>query len=235
MADDDKEDKKIPINSYTGGSDGIDLEGAYFKYKKSDATYDFYDQDGNSKCTGLSVGSSCSFVLDEDPDINWTITLTNPCSETEVSGNWSIPDSITGDGEGGTFTAQAGDVEDDAVVEDKSPQQDIVIYEVKSDHNRTFGAPLVGCYFSLEGNSGKYKLRGPNGKILHEGVTWNDTFKFTFDSQKWEMSSDILTLENKAKGRWKLLEGDEQEIDGGTFQAQAGGGVPEEAASRAGA
>jgi|SRR5687768_12346820 len=222
---DDNEDKKITIDSYLGDSDGEDLEGCYFKYKSSDATYDFYDKDSKSKCTGLTVGSSCSFTLDEYPGINWTITLTAPCTETEVNGSWSNTDSPTAD-EGGTFTAQAGGgVEDDAAVEAKPGQQDIIIFDVKSDHNRTFGAPLVGCYFSLEGKSGKYKLHGPNGKVLHEGVTWNDTFKFHFDSQKWEISSDIVTLENKAHGRWKLLEGDEQEVDGGTFQAQAGGGA----------
>lgn len=220
-------DKKITIDSYTGGANGADLEECYFKYKKSDANYDFYDKDSKSKCTGLTVGSSCSFTLDEYPGITWTITLTDPCSETEVSGSWSSDDgTISAETEGGTFTAQAGGgVEEDAVVEKESPQQDLIIYEVKSDHKRRFGAPLVRCYFSLEGKSGKYTLHAPNGKVLHEHITWNDTFKFKFDSQEWEMTSDILTLENKAHGRWKLLEGDEQEVDGGTFQAQAGGGA----------
>lgn len=241
MADDNpNEDKKITVDSYTGGNNGEDLEQAYFKYKKSDSTWDFYDKDNNSKCTGLVVGGSCSFTLDEYPGLTWTITLINPCSETEVNGDWSTTTEgglPTAETEGGTFTAQAGGggvEEEEAVVDEELPQQDIIIFEVKSEHDRTFGAPLVGCFFSLHGKSGKYQLHGPDGKVLHENVKSHETFKFKFDRQQWEMTIDIRTLEEKAHGRWKLLEGDSDEVDGGTFQAQAGGGA-DEAASYASA
>ena len=101
-------DKHIIIDSFTGGESGADLKGCYFKYNKSKETYDFHDKDGKEKCKDLSVGSGCSFDLDGQPHIQWTISLTPPCSELVVNGGWS--NTVGGDvgEEGGTFQAQAG-------------------------------------------------------------------------------------------------------------------------------
>ncbi|MCA1576838.1 MAG: hypothetical protein LC794_05670 [Acidobacteria bacterium] len=108
MADDlDNVDKKIVVDSFTGDPDGDDLKGCYFKYKKSDQTYTFHDKDDTAKCTDLTVGSGCSFSLDEYPGISWTITLVAPCTETVVNGTWENTDNPTAE-EGGTFQAQAG-------------------------------------------------------------------------------------------------------------------------------
>jgi hypothetical protein len=222
--------EKITIDSFTGGGDGDDLIDCYFKYKKSDETYTFHDKDDHSKCTGMTVGSTCSFTLDDFPGIDWTITLISPCAETEVNGNWTSDDGNEKTQEGGTFQAQdgggvpVGEGEDEEVDVEK-PHQDLVIHTIQSKKGTDFGDPLVGCSFTLAGNSGKYKFRDPDGGVLHPDVKWKDAFRFTYLDQKWELTSDIHTIEQKAHGSWVLLEGDlGQEVDGGTFQAQAGGG-----------
>jgi hypothetical protein len=117
MADTSTDDKKITIDSYTGSNDGEDLVDCYFKLKHDD-TYTFHDKDDHAKCSGMTVGSQCSFQLDEDPNITWTITLVAPCNAEVVNGSWNNDDPGIGAGEGGTFQAQAGggageDEEDD--------------------------------------------------------------------------------------------------------------------------
>jgi len=218
---------KIFVESFTGDSNGDDLIDCYFK-RKNDGTYDFHDKDGDhTKCSGLTVGStSPSFQLGDYPGINWTITLAEPCTDTEVNGNWTSDDGGPEQAEeGGTFNAQAGGgVEEDLAVEEAAEQK-IVIHSITSDHGhgRIFGGPLIKCYFLLKG-AGKYDLCDPLGGVLRSDITWDETFDFDYDAQKWRMTSHIHTIENKAHGRWVLLEGIEDEIDGGTFQAQAGGG-----------
>jgi len=216
-------DKKIPVQSYTGGGEGVDLIDCYFK-QKNDGTYDFHDKDDHTKCTGLTVGvTSPSFQLDEDSGIEWNITLEQPCSDTVVNGGWSADSGTAQDLEGGTFNAQAGGGGADDEDENKAAPQNIFIRNIKSHHGLTFGNVLKGCFFTLR-ESGKYDFCDPLGGVLKREVTWNDTFFFDFESQKWKMTSDIDTLKNKAHGSWELLEGIGDDIDGGTFQAQAGGG-----------
>src|ERR1044071_70619 len=145
---------KIFIDSFTGGSDGDDLLECYFK-RKHDGTYDFHDKDDHSKCSNLSVGSSCSFTLDEFPGITWTITLTNPCTDTEVNGNWSKTDgAFQDDGENGTFTAQsgggAGEGGDEGVDEESErilPLEDIQIKHVFLQDRTPIDNALLGCFF----------------------------------------------------------------------------------------
>ena len=214
-------DKKIIVDTYTGGSNGDDLIDCYFKLKNN-GTYDFHDKDDHTKLTGLTLNTASSaFELDEFPGVSWTITLTSG-SETEVSGNWnSQSDDNTQDG--GTFQAQAGGGVDEEM-EAENAQQNIIIHKITSKNGTDFGDVLVNCSFELAGNSGKYKFKDPDGGVLHEEVTWADKFRFEYLSQKWELISDIHTIEGKAHGDWTLLEGDDDEVDGGTFQAQAGGG-----------
>jgi hypothetical protein len=227
---------KIFVDSYTGGSDGGDLIECYFKYKKSDSTYDFHDKDDHTKCTGLTVGSSCSFQLDEDPDLTFTITLTSPCTETEVNGTWSVPDAARrqpgGDTEGGTFQAQGGGAAGEDV--DEAAGQKIIIHHVHSKHGLSFGTPLKNCFFALRDN-GTYDLCDPLDGVLKQGVTLDQEFFFQYASQDWKMTTDYRPGEKILHGSWSLLEGDSDEIDGGTFQAQAGGGGMEENAYSANA
>lgn len=108
MINDDDKKKPIIIDSFTGGQSGADLKGCYFKYKATSDSYDFHDKDDKEKCKDLKIGSGCSFTLDENPDIIWTIGLTPPCTEIIVNGSWG--NTVGGDvgEEGGTFQAQAG-------------------------------------------------------------------------------------------------------------------------------
>ena len=97
----------IIIDSFTGGASGADLKGCYFKLQ-GNGTYDFHDKDGKEKCKDLTIGTGCSFTLDEFPDIHWTITLIPPCSELVVNGGWSNNVRTDVGEEGGTFQGQAG-------------------------------------------------------------------------------------------------------------------------------
>lgn len=218
---DTNNDKKIVVDSFTGGTDGGDLIDCYFKVE-NDGTYDFKDKDDHTKCTGLSVNSGCSFQLG---GLEWTITLTSPCSDTEVNGSWTAQGpSIKGEQEGGTFQAQAGGgVEDQVEDEDEAVGPKIPIHHIHSDHGTDYGEQLKHCYFVL-GDSGKYKLHDPDDGVLHSEITSNETFFFKYKSQQWEMTVDLNSFKNRGHGSWKLLSGISDEIDGGTFQAQAGGG-----------
>lgn len=215
--------EKIYIDSFTGGNDGDDLIDCYFKFKSSDSTYTFHDKDDHSKCTGLTVGSSCSFTLDEFPGITWTITLTNPCTASEVNGDWT---SVTAENtqEGGTFQAQdGGGVEEEPEVEDDGEGRKYHIHHIHSEHGTGFGEQLKHCYFELDGDE-TYALHDPDDGVLKSGITPDEAFFFTYLSQDWEMTVTISLVKKEGHGDWKLLVGISDEIDGGTFQAQAGGG-----------
>src|SRR5690349_23677452 len=171
---------KITVDTFNGDSDGGDLIDCYFKLKH-DGTYDFHDKDDHTKCTGLTVGTpSPSFQLDEFPDIDWTITLVNPCTSTEVNGDWfSESDESTQDG--GTFQAQSGGgIEEDEDDDAETAQQNIIIHEITSKNGTDFGDVLLNCSFELAGSSGKYKFKDPDGGVLHEQLTWTDKFRFEY-------------------------------------------------------
>ena len=214
-------DNKIVVDSFTGGTDGDDLIDCYFKVK-NDGTYDFKDKDDHTKCTGLSVNSGCSFQLG---DLDWTITLTAPCTDTEVNGSWTAQSrSMAQSEEGGTFQAQAGGgAEGEVEDEDKAVGPKIVIHDIHSDHGTDYGEQLKHCYFRLD-DAGKYKLYDPDDGVLHSEITWDQTFRFEYKSQEWQFTVDLNSLKSKGHGSWKLLGGISDEVDGGTFQAQAGGG-----------
>lgn len=232
---------KIYVDSYTGGSDGDDLVECYFK-QKHDGTYDFHDKDDHTKCTNLSVGSSCSFTLDEEPGITWTITLKSPCSATEVNGNWSNTDGSGGfgdDGESGTFTAQSGGVpvegrgEDVAGAPDRIlPLEQIQIIEVfLEDHTRIDNA-LLNCFFAPQGPSGDYVLFEDNGEEKRSGIRGDEYFEFRMADQLWVLRAQFHAKEMKAHGHWHSFGPDDAE-EGGTFTAQAGGGMDTETAASA--
>jgi len=211
---------KIYVDSYTGGSDGDDLIDCYFKYKSGDQTWTFHDKDDHSKCTGLTVGSSCSFTLDEFPGITWTITLTDPCTESEVNGDWLATTDDNAQ-EGGTFQAQDGGGMEAEV--DEAAKRNLVIRHIHSKLGLNFGDQLKECFFELR-DDGTYDLCDPLDGLLKQGVTSNQEIFFKYASQEWSMTPDFHAREGKAHGSWTLLDGDTNEVDGGTFQAQAGGG-----------
>lgn len=228
----DTSDNKIVVDSFTGGSDGDDLIDCYFKVK-NDGTYDFKDKYDHTKCTGLSVNSSCSFQLG---GLDWTITLTAPCSDTEVNGDWTAKGpSFGAEQEGGTFQAQAGGggVEEEDEGGDKVVGPKIPIHHIQSKFGTDYGEQLKHCYFRL-GDNGEYRLYDPDDGELHKDITTNEEFSFKYKSQEWEMTVDFDS-KNRGHGSWKLLGGISDEVDGGTFQAQAGGGGVEEDAYTANA
>jgi hypothetical protein len=219
---------KIKIDSTTGGSDKNVLIGCYFEQSTTPGKYNFFGQ--NNRLLASNVSPSLPFLFHLN---NWLWTIGKLTIDNQhAHGDWAMtrtePDPAY-EQEGGTFHAQAG-----GGVGEEVAQQNLVIFEITSDHGRDFGNALKGCYFSLTGG-GNYRLRDPDGGVLHHEVKWNDSFRFQFEFQEWEITTDILTLEAKAHGRWKLLGGLGEEVDGGTYHAQAGGGANEEIASSAGA
>jgi hypothetical protein len=83
--------------------------------------------------------------------------------------------------------------------------------------------PLLGCFFAPEGSSGEYAFYGPKGKELHGHVTSGDTFTVETGGQRWQLQvffSAHGTWVPVAAGHGKGVE------EGGTYTAQAGGGVP---------
>ena len=209
-------DKKIVVDSFTGGSDGNDLIDCYFKVK-NDGTYEFKDKTDHTKCSDISLNSGCSFNLD---GLEWTLILTSPCTDTEVNGSWTAV-GIDGTDEGGTFQAQAGGGAGE--VEDDGEGRKYHIHDIHSDHGTEYGKQLKHCYFR-ESDDDQYTLHDPDDGVLKSEITSNETFFFKYLSQEWEMTVDFEDVKKIGRGDWKLLSGISDEIDGGTFQAQAGGG-----------
>lgn len=209
-------DKKIVVDSFTGGNDGNDLIDCYFK-PKNDGTYEFKDKTDHTKCSDISLNSGCSFTLDS---LEWTLTLTPPCTETEVNGSWIAvgPDNTQ---EGGTFQAQDGGGARE--VEDDGEGRKYHIHDIHSDHGTEYGEQLKHCYFQSDGED-TYTLYDPDDGVLQSGITSGEAFFCKYLSQEWQMTVDFGGVKKDGRGFWRLLAGISDEIDGGTFQAQAGGG-----------
>ncbi|HEV8430406.1 MAG TPA: hypothetical protein VGQ41_21055 [Pyrinomonadaceae bacterium] len=101
MGDDDK---KIPIGSFTGGEDGQNLIGCYFKPKPDD-TYNFHDKDDKVKARDIHVGSEFTFELDEVPGVTWHLTLGSNADEVLKGNWWDGRDPSLADG---SYQAEAG-------------------------------------------------------------------------------------------------------------------------------
>ena len=97
-------DKQILIHAVIGGESGKALKECYFI--RHGNTYTFFDKDGNEKAGDIKVGEDFSFTLDGMPDVNWTLSITNPEGPAKLSGKWKdSTNPIEADGE---YQAQAG-------------------------------------------------------------------------------------------------------------------------------
>ena len=100
----DKNDKNIYIHNVIGGESGKALIDCYFVRQGN--TYTFYDSDGTEKATDIKVGEDFSFPLDHVPDVNWTLSITNPVGPDKLLGKWSdSSDPALADG---SYQAEAG-------------------------------------------------------------------------------------------------------------------------------
>ena len=106
MGDTDTREKDILIRDIIGGESGRALINCY--YLRHGNTYTFYDKDGNEKATDIKIGEDFSFTLDELPNVNWILSITNPHGPDRLDGKWnnSVDPSLA-DGE---YQAQAGGV-----------------------------------------------------------------------------------------------------------------------------
>ncbi len=108
--------EKIRITDVEGGNDRDDLKNCYFE-ATSNGVYNLYSQNNGTLATDIVSGSSFQFTLD---NLIWTIP--NPADPAHpfvieprrAHGSWvingiSLPGPPEeGDGESGTFQAQAG-------------------------------------------------------------------------------------------------------------------------------
>lgn len=100
----DTKDKEIYIHNVIGGPSGEALIDCYFT--KHGNIFSFYDSDGTEKAKDIKVGEDFHFTLDGVPDVNWTLSITNPEGPDKLSGKWSdSSDPALADGE---YQAQAG-------------------------------------------------------------------------------------------------------------------------------
>jgi hypothetical protein len=106
----DISEKRILIKSTSGGEIGELLHHCYFKLKP-DGTYTFHDKDDHVKARKVTVGGpGFSFRLDENPAIEWHLTLNSDASE-QLDGSWrNGQDPAMADGE---YQAQAGGSEEE--------------------------------------------------------------------------------------------------------------------------
>jgi hypothetical protein len=101
----DTKDKEIIIKHITsGGLSGEALKGCWFI--RHGNIYTFYDHDGVEKARDIHVGQHFSFTLDEAPDVNWTLSITNPEGPAKLTGSWK--DSTNPALADGSYQAEAG-------------------------------------------------------------------------------------------------------------------------------
>ena len=97
-------DKQIFIHKIFGGESGQALIECYFI--RHGNTYTLYHKDGNEKAGDVKTGKDFSFTLDEVPDVNWTLSITNPVGPDKLLGKWSdSSDPALADG---SYQAEAG-------------------------------------------------------------------------------------------------------------------------------
>lgn len=102
---DETQDKEIVIKEITsGGVSGEALKGCYFV--RHGNTYTFYDHDGIEKAGDIKVSEDFWFTLDDLPNVNWTLSITNPEGPAKLTGKWSNnADPSLADG---SYQAEAG-------------------------------------------------------------------------------------------------------------------------------
>jgi hypothetical protein len=100
----DKNDKNIYIHNVIGGESGKALIDCFFVRQGN--TYTFFDSDGTEKASDIKVGEDFSVQLDRVPDVNWTLSITNPVGPDKLLGRWN--DSRDPALAEGSYQAEAG-------------------------------------------------------------------------------------------------------------------------------
>jgi hypothetical protein len=224
---------KIKIDHVTGGNNKDELKNCYFEPSSSiPGAYNFYDKNGHELAGGLLPGESFEFELD---GLIWIIYEWSS-DRLHAHGSWKNngPDP-TGE-QNGTFTAQAGggvDVDDETGQGDRIFPLDQIQIDAVFDADRVrITSPLVGCFFSPQSGPDEYMLFGQQGKTIKAQIKSDEIFTIDFAGTLWDLTVHVSPGNNKAHGTWMphgkgTGEGTGGvDGDGGTYTAQAGGGVP---------
>jgi hypothetical protein len=109
------------------------------------------------------------------------------------------------------------------------------------DHVR-MTSPLVGCFFSPQGSGAEYMLFGQQGTMVKQQIRNDETFTLEFAGLLFDLTVRVNKGNNRAEGTWQAHvkgesgdkgKGRDVDGDGGTYTAQAGGGVPSAASASA--
>jgi hypothetical protein len=218
---------KIKIDHVTGGKNKDDLKNCYFEPSTEDpGGYDFYDKTGHRLARDLNVGEPFEFNMD---GLTWVL-YDWTCDSLHASGNWrnngpAVDPALEQEG---TFTAQAGggvdgETDDPGII---LPLERISIVEVLQDGVGPVKNALLNCFFSPEGPAGEYMFFKHDGQKLHSQIHGGEKIKVEIDEQIWELTTHFHPHSETAHGHWKLKKlGAGEEDQGGTFTAQAGGGL----------
>lgn len=215
---------KIKIDHVTGGKNKDDLKNCYFELSPEiPGTYDFCDRHGNRLAAGLNIGEPFEFDLD---GLTWVI-FDWATDSLRASGNWRNDGPALE--QSGTFTAQAGGGVDDQTDKPRRilPLEQISIFKVTEDGVKepVPDSPLLGCFFSPQ-SADEYMFFGPGGEKHHSNIVDGEEIDVEIGGQRWTLTTHFHPHHEMAHGRWKLKKsGSGEEDQGGTFTAQAGGGL----------
>jgi hypothetical protein len=216
---------KIKIDHVTGGKNKDDLKNCYFEPSTEDpGAYDFYDKHGNRLARDLNVGDPFEFDMD---GLTWDL-YDWTSNGLHASGNWRNdgPAADPALEQGGTFTAQAGGGVDDETGESDRilPLEQIRIVEVRLNDGTIITNALSDCFFSPQGSADEYMFFQQDGERKGSSIKGGQYFEFKLGDEIWVLKTHFHTAEETAHGHWHSFGPDDEE-QGGTFTAQAGGGV----------
>ena len=216
---------KIKIDHVTGGRNKDDLKNCYFEPSTDlPGAYNFYDKNGDELASDLFPGEPFEFVVD---DLTWVLFDWTADSQ-RANGHWrnngQAGPTLEQDG---TFTAQAGGGADDETGEPDRilPVEQITIIDVRLEDGTKIDNALMGCFFAPQGPAGEYMFFESNGDEKRNTIKSGNYFEFRMGDDLWVLKAHFHAKEEKVDGHWHSFSPDDEE-QGGTFTAQAGGGVP---------
>jgi|GEM_PF-3517221 len=224
---------KIKIDHVTGGKNKDELKNCYFEPSPDlPGSYDFYDKNGHRLARDLNVGDPFEFDMN---GLTW-VFYEWTCDNLHANGNWrnngpAVDPTLEQEG---TFTAQAGGGVDGETDEPGGilPLEQIRIFEVRLEDGTIIDNALMDCFFSPQGPVGEYMFFEQDGQQKGSAIKGGAYFEFKLGDEIWVLKAHFHPKEETAQGHWHSFGPDDEE-QGGTFTAQAGGSVPTAASAYA--
>ncbi len=116
--------------------------------------------------------------------------------------------------------SRKNDADDDKIL----PLEQITIKEVRLTDGTKITNELLECFFSPEGSAGDYMFFEQDGVEKGNSIKGGMYFEFKMADKIWVLKTNFHAKEMKAHGDWHSFGPDDTD-EGGTFTAQAGGGL----------